>query len=153
MRLAVFASHPIQYQAPIWRRLAKNVDLLVHYFSDTSLRGGIDTEFGVPVAWDQPLLEGYEHVFLDRAADLRRPLSVTVPGFIDYLRERRFHAAFINGYGYRFELQLRMRARKLGCPLILRSELSTAATHGRFRGAAGGLFRKWFYAGVSAFAV
>jgi len=60
----VFASPPIQYQASIWRRLAKHKDLglLVHYFSDMSIRGGIDPGFGVPVAWDQPLLRDTTHV-------------------------------------------------------------------------------------------
>src|SRR6266704_275309 len=155
MRLAVFASHPIQHQAPIWRNLAKHkdLDLLVHYFSDMSIRGGIDPGFGVPVAWDQPLLEGYEHVFLSRNADLNRPLQVTVPHYEAYLRERHFDAAFVNGYRHSFELQLRRCSRSLDCPLILRPELSTIEEHGWLRRAARSAFRQWFYAGVTAFGV
>src|SRR5712664_3786362 len=97
-RIAVFASHPIQYQAPVWRRLAQHpqVDLLVHYFSDISVRGGVDPGFGVPIAWDQPLLEGYQHVFLSRSAGLARPLEVKIPA--DYLRRQNFDAALVNGY-------------------------------------------------------
>src|SRR6185295_4293374 len=116
LRLAAFASHPIQYQAPIWRRLAKHpeVDLLVHYFSDMSVRGGVDPGFGVPVAWDQPLLEGYEHVFLSRRADLARPLTVTVSNFGAYLRRKHFDAVFINGYEYAFEVQIRRLSSSLG---------------------------------------
>ena len=155
IRLAVFASHPIQYQAPIWRGLARRaeVDLLVHYFSDTSVRGGVDPGFGVPVAWDQPLLEGYQTVFLSRGANLDRPLTVTIPHFEDYLRERRFDAVFFHGYEYAFELQLRRFAKSLRLPLIMRPELSTIATTGRLRRSARSLYRRWFYAGVSAFAV
>src|SRR5438552_17422967 len=126
MRLAVFASHPIQHQAPIWRNLAKHKDLdpLVHYFSDMSIRGGIDPGFGVPVAWDQPLLEGYEHVFLSRHADLARPFSVTVPNLASYLRSRAFDAVFVNGYEYAFEIQIRRLAASTPLALIIRPELT-----------------------------
>jgi len=155
IRLAVFASHPIQYQAPIWRRLARraDVDLLVHYFSDTSVRGGVDPGFGVPVAWDQPLLEGYPHLFLSRGANLDRPLTVTIPHFKAYLRERRFDAVLFHGYGYAFELQLRRLAKPLGLPLVMRPELSTILTNGCVRRSLRTLYRRWFYAGISAFAV
>jgi glycosyltransferase involved in cell wall biosynthesis len=155
LRLAVFASHPIQYQAPVWRRLAKHadVDLLVHYFSDRSITGGGDPDFGVPVAWDQPLLEGYPHVFLSRNANIDRPLQVTVPRLATYLRETKFDAAFLNGYSYAFELQIRRLAPQLDLPLILRPELSAIRAGGPLRRITRSLFRRWFYSGVRAFAV
>src|SRR3954470_14829536 len=120
IRLAVFASHPIQYQAPLWRRLAANprIDLLVHYFSDMSVRGAVDPGFEVPVAWDQPLLEGYEHIFLSRHADLNRPLRVTVRDLPAYLLN--FDAVMINGYDYAFELEIRRAALSSAFALIMR---------------------------------
>jgi glycosyltransferase involved in cell wall biosynthesis len=151
IRLGVFASHPIQYQAPIWRRLARSpgVDLLVHYFSDLSVRGGIDPGFGVRVAWDQPLLDGYEHVFLARGANLDRPLTVTIPHLGAYLRARNFDALFVNGYEYAFELQL----RRFGAPLIMRPELTASPPGAWPRRGPRALFGRWFYEGVSAFCV
>ena len=67
VRVAVFNTHPIQYYAPIWRKLAKSPELEVQVFygSDFSIRGCRDREFGVEVAWDVPLLEGYASGFLD----------------------------------------------------------------------------------------
>ena len=65
LRAAYLLSHPIQYQSPLLRRLAthSSVDLTVLYASDFSLRTYNDEGFGVPVAWDVPLLDGYRAEF------------------------------------------------------------------------------------------
>ena len=70
-RLAYFVSHPIQYQAPLLRRIAQepDIDLKVFFSSDQSVRGYHDTGFGVHVKWDVPLLDGYESEFLPRIGD------------------------------------------------------------------------------------
>lgn len=55
-------SHPIQYFAPMYQFLtAKGINLEVWYCDDTSIRGGLDKQFGKAVAWDIPLLEGYSY--------------------------------------------------------------------------------------------
>ena len=81
-QLAIFVSHPVQYFAPLWRALARTEgpELTVHFFSDHSVRGGVDAGFGVSVRWDVPLLAGYQHRFISRSADLSRPSSVGVAG-------------------------------------------------------------------------
>jgi len=65
-RLAVVTTHPIQYQAPVWRGLAATPGLDVHvYFgSDHSVRGYRDPGFGVEFKWDVPVLDGYPHTLL-----------------------------------------------------------------------------------------
>jgi glycosyltransferase involved in cell wall biosynthesis len=65
-RLGVLDFWPIQYHAPLYRRLADRgrLDLDVLYLADNGRRAGIDALFGVPVAWDIDLLDGYEHGFL-----------------------------------------------------------------------------------------
>jgi hypothetical protein len=66
LHLAYLVSHPIQYQAPLLRRIAREpgIDLTVLFGSDFSVRGYKDEGFGVEVAWDTPLLEGYKSEFL-----------------------------------------------------------------------------------------
>ena len=59
-----FVSHPIQYFSPLFARLAKAVDLQVYYYSDVSVKGKVDYEFGTKVKWDTPLLNGYNYRFL-----------------------------------------------------------------------------------------
>ena len=71
VRLAYLVSHPIQYQAPLLRRIAREpgIDLTVFFGSDFSLRGYRDEGFGVNVQWDQPLLEGYRSELLPSLRD------------------------------------------------------------------------------------
>ncbi len=62
IRLSIIASHPIQYQVPLYRALAAlpGMDLLVHYgfLPDAKAQG---EGFGVEFSWDIPLLGGYRH--------------------------------------------------------------------------------------------
>src|SRR4051812_15375617 len=66
LRVAYFVSHPIQYQAPLLKRIAeeKDIDFTAFFSSDLSLRGYLDPGFGVSVKWDIPLLQGYKSQFL-----------------------------------------------------------------------------------------
>ncbi len=63
-RVLYVASHPIQYQAPIFRLMAQHpqLEIQVAYCSLQGAKSGLDPEFGVDVKWDVPLLEGYPWV-------------------------------------------------------------------------------------------
>src|ERR1700751_661305 len=80
VRLAYLVSHPIQYQAPMLRRIAQepDIDLTVLFGSDFSVRGYKDEGFGVGVKWDVPLLDGYRYEFLPKIRDTNST-SVTSP--------------------------------------------------------------------------
>ena len=61
-RLAIVTTHPIQYYAPLFQRIAAedNVSLKVFYsrlFDETQF----DPDFGLDVVWDIPLTQGYDH--------------------------------------------------------------------------------------------
>ena len=60
-RVLAVASHPVQYMAPIFRRMAKHpsLDLQVAYCSLRGAEAGHDPEFGANIQWDVPLLDGY----------------------------------------------------------------------------------------------
>src|SRR5271165_3632117 len=67
LRLAYVVSHPIQYQAPLLRRIAQepDIELTVFFWTDHSVKGYADEGFGgVQVKWDIPLLQGYRYEFL-----------------------------------------------------------------------------------------
>src|SRR5688572_23677380 len=66
--LAYLVSHPIQYQAPLLKRISQDTDveLTVFFCSDLSLRQYNDPGFGREIKWDIPLLDGYAHRFLGR---------------------------------------------------------------------------------------
>ena len=92
VRLAYLVSHPIQYQAPLLRRIAlePTIDLTVLFGSNFSVRGYKDRGFGVEVAWDTPLLDGYRSEFLRPLRDTGE-VSPTTPisrGIYRRLRKR-----------------------------------------------------------------
>lgn len=66
IRLTYFVSHPIQYQAPLLRRIVAEADLdfKVMFESDFSLRRYSDKGFDTDVEWDVPLTGGYESALL-----------------------------------------------------------------------------------------
>ncbi|HEX4209974.1 MAG TPA: hypothetical protein VHY56_06245 [Candidatus Binataceae bacterium] len=67
-RLACLVTHPIQYQAPMFRYLAADPALSLSVFFLTDLFGLRDPGFGTQVGWDTPL-GGYPHRFLAKAGD------------------------------------------------------------------------------------
>jgi glycosyltransferase involved in cell wall biosynthesis len=130
VRLAYLVSHPIQYQAPLLRRIAQepDIDLTVCYGSDFSVRGYRDQGFGVGVKWDIPLLEGYDHVFLPRLRD-GQDVSFAMPinyGIVSRLRGRSdkpgFDALWVHGYATVNALHGIVAAKALGIPVLVRAE-------------------------------
>ena len=107
VRLAYLVSHPIQYQAPLLRRIARepDIDLTVFFGSDFSVKGYKDEGFGgVGVKWDIPLVEGYKHEFLPVLRD-NATVSPTTPlnyGIASRLQggagRPAFDALWVHGY-------------------------------------------------------
>ncbi|MCC6739672.1 MAG: glycosyltransferase family 4 protein [Planctomycetia bacterium] len=158
VRLGIFATHPIQYFAPVWRILASqpDIDLHVYFFSDHSVRGGVDPEFGVPVEWDVPVLEGYAHTFLRRDADLSRPRSVSLTGAAGILREERLDAVLVHGYMHAFERQAVSSARAAGLATLARGEFTDAPPPGgrsSLRSVVRDAVLRRFYRHIDAFCV
>jgi len=64
IKLAVVSTHPIQYYAPVFRRIAAmaSLDLRVFYTWSQVANGAIEDQgFGTTLEWDIPLLEGYAY--------------------------------------------------------------------------------------------
>ena len=129
LHLAYFVTHPIQYQAPLLKRIGAetDIDLKVFFSSDLSVHGYVDKGFGVPVQWDTPLLDGYNYEFLPilcNAIDGKFlgsacPLNYQIK---KKLREGNFDAIWVHGYNYLTNLQAIRVASSLGIPVLLRAE-------------------------------
>lgn len=63
-RILFIAAHPVQYAAPLFRKMAQhpNLDILVAYCSLQGAISALDTEFNQKILWDIPLLDGYSWV-------------------------------------------------------------------------------------------
>ena len=80
MKVLVFATHPIQYQVPLYQLLAKKIDLKVIYLLKQSKKGQADAGFGVEFKWDVPLLKGYSYEYLTNLSST--PSSSQMNGII-----------------------------------------------------------------------
>src|SRR5713226_3533011 len=60
-KVLAVATHPVQYMAPIFRRMAQDpsLDLHVAYCSLRGAESGFDPDFQTRVQWDVSLLDGY----------------------------------------------------------------------------------------------
>jgi glycosyltransferase involved in cell wall biosynthesis len=130
IKLAYLVSHPIQYQAPLLRRIAQeqDIELTVYFGSNFSTIKYRDKGFGVKVEWGVPLVEGYRHEFLPTVRDVGRtgPFSPLNYGILSRLRGHRGEAAadvlWVHGYSTVNALHGMLAAKALGIPVLLRAE-------------------------------
>lgn len=126
IKLAVYAMHPIQYHAPIFRELAKAAELetTVLYADTLGLDEEYIDEFKTVIKWDVPLLEGYNYVFFRNYAKKRLSgfFSRINPGMLSHMLVKRYDAVLIHGY-QTFSAWLVFLAAKLaGAKVIFRGE-------------------------------
>jgi glycosyltransferase involved in cell wall biosynthesis len=94
-RVLAVAAHPVQYMAPIFRRMAAHpgFDLHVAYCSLRGAEAGHDPEFGATVQWDVPLLEGYAWSHIpNRGSGKESFFGLRNPGLSKLIREGNFDA-------------------------------------------------------------
>lgn len=126
-RLAIVASHPIQYQAPLFRALgaSEEIDPTVFFCSNAGARTYYDAGFGRTVRWDVPLLDGYRHRFLPNVSPTRgtgRFWGVFNPRLVGHLLRGRFDAMLIHGWGLSTYWLAIEAARAMRIPIFLRAE-------------------------------
>lgn len=121
-----FVSHPIQYFAPLFARLAKTVELHIYYYSDVSVKGKVDYEFGTKVKWDIPLLNGYKYTFLpnwSKSNSMRsRFLDAVNPRIIKTVFKSNADVIMVNGWSYASDWLVIIAAKLAGKKLWLRAE-------------------------------
>jgi len=126
-RVCIFTTHPIQYQVPWFRSLARRseVDLTVLYcMMPSAAEQG--AEFGVEFQWDVPLLDGYHYEVLPNVA--RRPSVVSFGGCDTPEIFRRVHAfdcLIINGWVTKACVQAMLAGRRHRVPCVVRGESNT----------------------------
>jgi glycosyltransferase involved in cell wall biosynthesis len=104
LRLAIVASHVIQYQDPFFRLLAQapDVDLTVLYCSRQGAETYRDEDMKTTLAWNIELLQGYRHRFLRNLARNGNAgyTRLINPGIVPALVRGRYDAViFMFGWG------------------------------------------------------
>lgn len=135
-RLAILASHPVQYYAPLFRALAQRLDLTVFYAHNATAHDQAKAGFGVGFAWDVDLLAGYDHVFLSNVArtpGLGRFSGVDTPEIFPRLREGQFDVLLLMGWYLKSFIQGLVAAKRLAIPVMLRGDSHLETPRGLFK--------------------
>lgn len=130
-KVAYIVTHPIQYQAPLLKRIAADpeIELLVIFVSDISVAAYSDPGFGCKIEWDVPLLDGYRHVFL-KALWGRRKLSFmlpTVTGLKGILSNFCPDLIWVHGWVHWTLIQAINYGSSHGIPVAIRGEIGSHA--------------------------
>lgn len=134
-RLLYVASHPVQYIAPLFRQLAARADITleVAYCSLQGAQVGFDPGFGVPVAWDVPLLDGY--TWTEPRNISRHPRTDSFFGLVNpelwtRIRKGQYDAVFVAGYSCASYAIAMMAARMSRTALLLATDGTTTEPRG-----------------------
>lgn len=124
MRLAVVASHPIQYQAPLFRKLAKQVELTVYYAQNLAPEEQSRAGFAVGFDWDVDLLSGYHHRFLKNVSANAgvRFSGCDTPEIGALLERGQYDAVLVLGWYLKSFMQAAWSCRRHGIPVMVRGD-------------------------------
>ena len=101
--LAILTTHPIQYQVPLWQKLAADghVPFEVWYLSEHATKLSHDREFGTEFAWDIDMLSGYRYRILKTPVGAtpntfwRSRITDSLPNLF---RETKTKVLWVNGW-------------------------------------------------------
>lgn len=149
MRLAIVSSHPVQYNAPFFSELSrrKGIDLRVFYGWEGTARQN-DPEFGQTIAWDVPLLDGYEWEMVpNRSRDpgTHRFGGIDNPEMLARISAWGPDAVLVYGWAFRTHLRV-MRYFRGRRPVLFRGDSThQSGTGGRFKKIWRGVALRWVY--------
>lgn len=149
-RLAVICTHPIQYYAPVFQLLAKQVKLKVFYTCGEQSSYKYDKGFDRTIEWDLPLLEGYDYIFLTNKA--KSPGTHHFRGILnpDLIKEvSDFEPNGILIYGWAWQSHLKtIRFFKGKIPIYFRGDSTLLNKSGIIKTLLRKIFLKWVYTNV-----
>ena len=120
-KLAIVATHLIQYQAPIFREITNiGIDCVVYYASNQGLANKQDKEFGKSISWDIDLTRGYEyHILGDepvrRLTDIANLRSL-------FKKDKITHILLFAGWDTLLFWRTLLTAKMMKIPLIYRGD-------------------------------
>ena len=106
-KLAIITTHPIQYNAPLFRLLTErnNIAIKVFYTWSQSATGSkFDPGFIQHIEWNIPLLDGYEYTFLNNIATApgsHHYKGINNPTLIKEIQEWEANAVLVYGWNFK----------------------------------------------------
>ncbi|MCP4309304.1 MAG: glycosyltransferase family 4 protein [bacterium] len=124
-RVAVLASHPVQYHAPLFGELARRLDIQVFYAHRATPFQQASAGFQTAFDWDLDLLSGYPHTFLKNVAanpDASRFSGCDTPDIGQHLDEGGFRTLLVTGWHLKVYWQGIWAARRRSVSVLIRGD-------------------------------
>lgn len=148
-RLAIVVTHPIQYYAPGFKLMTERgrIDLKVFYTWGTDQMSRYDPGFKREIAWDIPLLEGYNYTFVRNTS--KSPGSSHFKGIINPTLVQEVlgwlpNAVLVYGWNYHSHLRL-LRKLKGRIPIWFRGDSHLLDPIPQWKASAKAIFLRWVY--------
>ena len=149
MKLAILATHVIQYQASWFRALAEHaeIDLEVLYCHRATPRDQANAGFGVEFDWNLSLLDGYQYRFIKNVS--AKPTVATfrgldTPEIAEIIKRERYDAVIINGWHYKSAWQTMRRCWQTKTPVLARSDSHLHTDRGLIKRSMKRPLYRWF---------
>ena len=146
VKLGILTSHPIQYQAPLFRELAQRCDLRVYFAHRQTPQAQAAAGFGVAFEWDVDLLSGYPHAFLTNVAS--RPDTGTfwgcdTPAITGEIKAGCFDAFLVMGWHLKCFWQAIRACQRQGVPVMVRGDSQLGTPRSRLKQAVKAVLYPW----------
>ena len=123
-KIAIFTTHPIQYQVPLFRMLAKNpnVKLKVYYASNQGVKFKKDADFNRKFVWNINLISGYDYEFIGLNNKDVNSFFLNSNSIYKKIKQNKFDLSIILGWNNLFYLKAILYNYFFSKKLALRSE-------------------------------
>jgi len=148
-KLAIVSTHPIQYNAPLFRLLSERKKILVRVFYTWEKDAEkFDEGFGKSFKWDIPLLDGYEHEFVSNNGNHSKGFwDVNNPTLVREIEKWKADAVLVYGWNYRSHLRA-MRHFKGKIKVFFRGDSTLLGEQTGIKQLLRRIFLKWIYSHV-----
>jgi glycosyltransferase involved in cell wall biosynthesis len=152
-RLAIITTHPIQYNAPVFKMLHErgNIEIRVFYTWSQSANGELyDPGFKKNITWDLPLLQGYPFTFVNNVSTdpgSHRFSGIDNPTLKAEVTEYEPDAIMVYSWNFKSHLQA-MRHFKGRVPILFRGDSTLLDESAGIKKIIRTLWLKWVYSKV-----
>ncbi len=152
-KLAIITTHPIQYNAPLYRILSERGTISIKVFytwGESVLKDKYDPGFGKSIQWDIPLLEGYEYQFVENIST--NPGSHHFKGIQcrdlnEQINNWQPDALLVYGWSYSAHLSC-LRYFKNKIPLFFRGDSTLLDSPSFLKSIIKNIVLKWVYSNI-----
>lgn len=154
-RVLIFATHPIQYQAPLFRLLAKEVDLVVVYGFNPNAENQANAGFGVKFNWDIPLLEGYHYDFAKlgkyKSSNTAKRFGLILKRPLDIIDKYEPDVLIVLGWFPYGMVQMINAGHKRKIPVWVRGDSNLQMNESKIKTSFKSIYFRWLFSKITGF--